>query len=136
VHSASASPPPSTWIKAINNKQFHTWPGLTADAVRKYLPDSTATAKGHLKKTPAGVRSTKPKQPTIIINTPPGTIVPPNAKVKFITNDEDLFPPAKINEVNHVFCWAALADQIKGTTYTDLTGRFPTMSMENNQYVL
>ena len=39
------------------------------------------------------------------------------------------------NNINHVFCWAALADQIDSTTYTDLTGRFPTMSLENNQYV-
>jgi hypothetical protein len=37
--------------------------------------------------------------------------------------------------VNHIFCWAALADQIDGTTYTDLTGQFPTMSMENKQYI-
>jgi hypothetical protein len=53
----------------------------------------------------------------------------------FVNNDTDFFPPTEQNEVNHVFCWAALADQIDGTTYTDLTGRFPTMSMENNQYV-
>jgi hypothetical protein len=56
LHQCAFSPPPSTWIRAINNKQFASWPGLTADAVQKYLPDSTATAKGHMKKTPAGVR--------------------------------------------------------------------------------
>jgi hypothetical protein len=65
LHQCAFSPPASTWIKAINNQQFASWPGLTADAVRKYLPDSTTTAKGHLKKTLAGVRSTRPKQPTI-----------------------------------------------------------------------
>lgn len=117
LHQCAFSPPPSTWIRAINNNQFHTWPGLTADAVRKHLPDSTATAKGHLKKTPAGVRSTrKITTPTPIANT-------------------DLFPPQDSNEANHVFCWATLADSIDGTTYTDLTGRFPTVSMENKQYV-
>ena len=121
LHQCAFSPPPSTWIKAINNNQFATWPGLTADAVRKYLPDSTATAKGHMKKTPAGVRSTRPKAPTIMLNQP--------------NNNDDLFPKQEINDVNHIFCWAALADQIDGTTYTDLTGRFPTMSLERNQYV-
>eukprot|EP00804_Cyclotella_cryptica_P001830 CCRYP_018403-RA/>CCRYP_018403-RA protein AED:0.65 eAED:0.23 QI:0/0/0/1/1/1/2/0/799 len=55
LHQCAFSPPPSTWIKAINNNQFSSWPGLTADAVRRYLPDSTATAIGHMKKTPAGV---------------------------------------------------------------------------------
>jgi hypothetical protein len=60
-----------------------------------------------------------------------------NAKIKLVpvNDDVDLFPPQEHNELNHVFCWAALADQINGTTYTDLTGRFPTMSLENNQYV-
>ena len=55
LHQCAFSPPPSTWIKAINNNQFSSWPGLTANAVRRYLPDSTATAKRHMKKTPAGV---------------------------------------------------------------------------------
>ncbi|KAL7503761.1 hypothetical protein ACHAXN_001695, partial [Cyclotella atomus] len=136
LHQCAFSPPASTWIKAINNNQFASWPGLTADAVRKYLPDSTATAKGHMKKTPAGVRSTRPKQPIIKLPAPPNVTIPPNAKVKLVApNDADLFPPKEINAVNHIFCWAALADQIDGTTYTDLTGRFPTMSLENKQYI-
>jgi hypothetical protein len=46
-----------------------------------------------------------------------------------------MFPPQETNTINHIFCWAALADQIDGTTYTDLTGRFPTMSLENKQYI-
>jgi hypothetical protein len=136
LHQCPFSPPPSTWIKAINNHQFDSWPGLTVEAVRKYLPDSMATAKGHMKKTPAGVRSTRPKQPIIKIPAPPNVTIPSNAKVKLIAPDEaDLFPPQETNEVNHIFCWAALADQIDGTTYTDLTGRFPTMSLENKQYI-
>jgi hypothetical protein len=137
LHQCAFSPPPSTWIKAINNNQFASWPGLTAEAVRKYLPDSTATAKGHLRKTPAGVRSTQPKQPTINIPIPSDMKIPANAKIKLVpvNDDVDLFPPQEHNELNHVFRWAALADQINGTTYTDLTGRFPTMSLENNQYV-
>eukprot|EP00804_Cyclotella_cryptica_P024589 CCRYP_001603-RA/>CCRYP_001603-RA protein AED:0.24 eAED:0.18 QI:0/0/0/1/1/1/2/0/837 len=129
LHQCAFSPPPSTWIKAINNNQFATWPGLTADAVRRYLPDSTATAKGHMKKTPAGVRSTR-TTPTPTIHRPPSTC-PPSPP----PNYEDLFPPQEPNTINHIFCWAALADQIDGTTYTDLTGRFPTMSLENKQYI-
>eukprot|EP00804_Cyclotella_cryptica_P003418 CCRYP_018558-RA/>CCRYP_018558-RA protein AED:0.36 eAED:0.21 QI:0/0/0/1/1/0.83/6/0/1396 len=129
LHQCAFSPPPSTWIKAINNNQFATWPGLTADAVRRYLPDSTATAKGHMKKTPAGVRSTR-TTPTPTIHRPPSTS-PPSPP----PNYEDLFPPQEPNTINHIFCWAALADQIDGTTYTDLTGRFPTMSLENKQYI-
>jgi hypothetical protein len=136
LHQCAFSPPPSTWIRAINNQQFASWPGLTADAVRKYLPDSTATAKGHMKKTPANVRSTRPKPPTITVNVPSNLTVPRNARIKLVPSpEEDLNPPTEQNDVNHIFCWAALADRIDGTTYTDLTGRFPTMSMENKQYI-
>ncbi|KAL7479932.1 hypothetical protein ACHAW6_007837 [Cyclotella cf. meneghiniana] len=136
LHQCAFSPPPSTRIRAINNQQFASWPGLTADAVRKYLPDSTATAKGHMKKTPAGVRSTRPKPPTIKVTVPENFTVPPNATIKLIPPPkEDISPQQEQNEVNHIFCWAALVDRIDGTTYTDLTGRFPTMSMENKQYI-
>ncbi|KAL7477006.1 hypothetical protein ACHAW6_002826 [Cyclotella cf. meneghiniana] len=52
--------------------------------------------------------------------------MPPKAKIKHAH---------EINDVNHIFCWAALANQINGTTYTNLTGRFPTMSLKNKQYI-
>ena len=38
----------STWIHAIENDNCCTWPGLPATAVRKYLPKSMVTAKGHM----------------------------------------------------------------------------------------
>jgi hypothetical protein len=114
LHQCAFSPPPSTWIKAINNNQFASWPGLTADAVRKYLPNLTATAKDHMKKTPAGVRSTRPKPPIITIAAPPNVAIPPNAKIKLVNpnNNDDLFTKQEINDANHIFCWAALADQV------------------------
>jgi hypothetical protein len=83
-----------------------------------------------MKKTPAGVRSTR-TAPFHTIHKPP--IVIPTQDHP--SDNADCFPPQESNNINHVFCWAALADLIDGTTYTDLTGRFPTMSLENNQYV-
>ena len=51
LHQAAFSPPKQTILKAINNKQFSTWPGFTARAVQKYLPYSgPATNKGHMKR--------------------------------------------------------------------------------------
>ena len=39
-----------------------TWPGLTTEAVQKYLPDSCpATNKGHMKRQRKDIRSTKDK---------------------------------------------------------------------------
>jgi hypothetical protein len=59
LHRTCFSPVISTWIQAIESGFFTTWPGLTAEAVKKYLPKSLATAKGHLKASPKNLRSTK-----------------------------------------------------------------------------
>jgi hypothetical protein len=49
LHAAcSFSPVTSTWLQAIHNNNFVTWPGVTTPAVSKNLPKSIATAKGHL----------------------------------------------------------------------------------------
>lgn len=47
-HAAAFSPVKQTWIRAVNNNQFNTWPGLTAQAINKHLRPTMATAKGHL----------------------------------------------------------------------------------------
>jgi len=59
LHAAAFSPVTSTWIDAINNGHFTTWPGLTAEAVKRYLPKSLATAQGHLDQARKNQRSTK-----------------------------------------------------------------------------
>ena len=51
LHRAAFSPYVSTWTSAIDKNFFSTWPGLTTDTVRKFLPKSLNTAKGHLKAT-------------------------------------------------------------------------------------
>jgi hypothetical protein len=48
LHAACFSPVKSTWIKAIKNGKFSSWPGLNEHSVEKYLSKSTSTAKGHL----------------------------------------------------------------------------------------
>ena len=62
LHAACFSPSPSTWIKAVNNNFFTTWPGLTAQHIQKHLPKSPATTKGHLDQTRQGIQSTKTHQ--------------------------------------------------------------------------
>ena len=64
LHQAAFSPVPSTWIAAIDEGFFATWPGLTSDLVRKHLPKSVATAKGHMRKTKMNIRSTKRPAPS------------------------------------------------------------------------
>ena len=49
LYQCAFSPVVHTWTKAIDAGFFDTWPGLTSEMVRKHLPKSLATAKGHLK---------------------------------------------------------------------------------------
>ena len=61
LHAAAWSPVTDTWIKAIKNNHFTTWPGLSPELVRKHLPPSVATAEGHMKQERQGLQSTKTK---------------------------------------------------------------------------
>ena len=59
LHQCLFSPTKKTLVKAIENNQLTTWPGLTAEAVRKHLPDSAPAAdKGHMKRQHKGIRYT------------------------------------------------------------------------------
>jgi hypothetical protein len=61
-HATAGYPTEPTWIKAIKNKQFASWPGLTVEAVQIYYPELEETHKGHGRKKRSGLRSTKKKQ--------------------------------------------------------------------------
>ena len=62
LHAAAGFPTKPQWIAAIKNKQYASWPGLSVDAVRRHFPESDETHKGHGRKTPSGLRSTKTKE--------------------------------------------------------------------------
>jgi hypothetical protein len=59
LHAAAGFPTKPTWIKAITNKQFASWPRLTTKAIAKHYPESKETLKGHGQKTRSRLRSTK-----------------------------------------------------------------------------
>ena len=58
LHATAGSPVPSTFITAINQGFYTSWPGLTADLIRTHLPKSEATVKGHLDRQRQFARST------------------------------------------------------------------------------
>jgi hypothetical protein len=61
LHAECFSPVKSTWITAIKNGNFLSWPGLTEHAVEKHLSKSTATTKGHLNQRRQNARTTQIK---------------------------------------------------------------------------
>jgi hypothetical protein len=117
LHACCFSPSSSTFIKAVRNGNFITWPGLDAKLIHKHLPDSIATAKGHLDQEQQNLQSTK--EPTVS------------------TSDEDFFPTSPEPTVTTNECCAVLFPFVpKHVGYTDLTGRFPHISARGNKYLL
>ena len=81
------------------------------EARPKYLPDSTATAKGHMNRTKCGLRSTTKSQ---------------TSKADRI--EKDFIPkPNKDSEVE-IFIGATIGEQNNGVIYTDQTGNMPVQS--------
>jgi hypothetical protein len=122
LHRACFSPTMSTWTQAIEKNFFTTWPGLTAEAVRKYLPKSLATAKGHLKTTRKNLRSTSKLLPT-------ESIIPSKSTV-MTTPISSPEPPVRTH-----FAYPKVIE-ITGQIYSDQTGRFPVTSSKGNKYIM
>jgi hypothetical protein len=110
LHSYFFSPVPYTWLKAIQNGQFATWPSVTVENVRKYLPKSDATSKGHMNQIRQNIRSTQPD------------VEQPAPETDLVEEEKCNFIYSAVMDTNHI--------------YTDLTGRFPTTSLSGNKYIL
>jgi hypothetical protein len=66
LHAACFSPVKSTWIKAIQNGIFSSWPGLNEHTVENHLSKSTSIAKGHLNQQRQNARKTKIKNAPLL----------------------------------------------------------------------
>jgi hypothetical protein len=111
LHAACFSPVKSTWIKAIKNGNFSSWPGLNEHNVEKYLSKSTSTAKGHLNQQRQNSRTTKIKD------------------AQFLDSEKD-----QDHGIKTQFVYAATIDA--GQIYTDQTGIFPVVSSKGNKYIM
>jgi hypothetical protein len=111
LHAACFRPVKSTWITAIKNGHFTSWPGLTEHAVEKHLSKSTSTTKVNVNQQRQHAISTKVKDPKVIMAEP------------------DLDQGIK---TQYVYATTLDAGQI----YTDQTGRFPVVSSKGNKYIM
>eukprot|EP00804_Cyclotella_cryptica_P019451 CCRYP_006616-RA/>CCRYP_006616-RA protein AED:0.40 eAED:0.37 QI:0/-1/0/1/-1/1/1/0/347 len=117
IHQCLFSPTVDTFCKAIENNQLIRFPPITATQVRKYLPESTATAKGHLRRVRKHTRSTTKHH---------------QADRQAVEQD---FRPNINADVDFELCvGATIAEQNDGTIYTDQTGAFPVTSYHSNKY--
>ncbi|MCP4098314.1 MAG: hypothetical protein GY748_18945 [Planctomycetaceae bacterium] len=115
LHQCLFCPPKHTLLRAIKNNQLPTWPGLTYDAVTKYLPDSCpATDKGHMRRQRQGIQSTKN-----------------NVHEENITVPS---PPIENNMAN-LFFETMIVENKHGKIYVDLTGNFPLRSIDGKRAI-
>ena len=114
LHQCLFCPPKLTLLKAIRNNQLTTWPGLTTEAVEKYLPNhAPATDKGHMRRQRKGIRSTKMKK-----------------SLETIEHTRDMTPPVEREKMNQLFSFVGMVDKKDGTIYVDNTGNFPITSVD------
>eukprot|EP00804_Cyclotella_cryptica_P013964 CCRYP_002495-RA/>CCRYP_002495-RA protein AED:0.17 eAED:0.08 QI:0/0/0/1/1/1/3/0/1003 len=117
IHQCLFSPTIDTLCKALDNDQLIGFPPITSSQVRKYLPESTATAKGHLRRTRKHTRSsTRTRNSETLIQ------------------NQDFRPISEPNTDFELFVGATIAEQNDGTIYTDQTGAFPVTSFHSNKY--
>jgi len=58
-HASVGFPTKATFIDAVRNRNYSTWPKLMVTLINRYFPDSDETIKGHLKGQHQGIRSTE-----------------------------------------------------------------------------
>ena len=96
---------------------FKTWPGVTVDAIQRYLPKSEATTLGHLDQQRKNIQSTKLHE-----------------------DDQDtMHTPSPLDKGLHTHALYAATicyTPSTGKLYTDLTGRFPVQSSRGHKYIL
>ena len=114
-HRAAFSPVPTKFITAINNENFSTCLGLTAELISKHLPKILATAKCHDELAHKQIRLTRPHNPTPdrpVTSDPPQTTVTRTKTIHItVVEPSDLLA-------------------------TDLTGCFPTISSRGYNYII
>ena len=116
IHATLFSPTKSTLLKAIAAGNLITWPGMTAENIRKHLPDTAATALGHLDQERQGLQSSKIKIPDP-------------------TLESDSFPD-KLQHVTNTVVAQLVEFKQSNKGFFDLTGQFPYTSSRGNKYLL
>jgi hypothetical protein len=117
MHQCLFSPTVDTLCKAIDNNQLIGFPHLTSALVRKYLPESEATTKGHMNRTRRGLRSTTKTRET-----------------KKSIEAEDFVPKQDEAADVEIFVGATIGNQNDGTIYTDQTGSMTDQSFHGKRY--
>jgi hypothetical protein len=117
-HAAMGSPSLVTFINCIR-RGYIILPGLSADMIRRNLPNPIATSLGHLDALRQGLRSTK--QPLVLD-------VEDEDEPSYIATPEDIADTQHLGIMCREFTTSKL--------YADAAGRFPVTARSGTQYML
>jgi hypothetical protein len=121
IHQCICSPPSATLLGALTRSdELATILGLTPTLIKNHLPCSTASGKVHMRRHRSNTASTRNIQ---------NNIVAARAEVNHMLTQHE------ICSTQDVFCFAALANTVTGTMYTDIIGAFPVRSFKSMQYI-
>jgi hypothetical protein len=139
-HASCNFPVLSTWIKAVEAGFFTTFPGVTADLIRKFPPHSEATVKGHLDQAQANQRSAKPKKDKTgwVKMEKPGSSPssPPMDSDSDLEISEDFHPSVTSPPAARTHKIYVSSQPVTGQFFSDPTGRFLTPSSRGHSYLL
>ena len=118
VHACLGSPSDSTMLRALKAGYLSEYGRITANMFSSNMPNSIATAKGHLDQTRQGSQSTTKQRKS------------PTKPISVDINDESDFGPEQFEKV-------ATFQVIKANeNASDLTGKFPYISRRGFMYQL
>ncbi len=124
-HTAAGFPPKETFIRAICNGNYATWPKLTVQLIHKFMPDLDETAKRHRKSQCQGIRLTKQKAFEKMIKVE-------EARIK-IKGDFSPFRPLPPTKLNNIFVHM---EDLNEEIHTEQIGAFPHLSQCGNCYIM
>ena len=121
LQAAAGHPTKHTWMKAIAQRNYNSWPLINVRNVRKYFLESEETQLGHMMGARQGVRSMRPS----VFSTLGEESEPSHILV--IEKKGDIY--IKIYELGQ-------EEQLSNTMFSNQTGEFPFVSSRNNKFIM
>ena len=113
-HMSLGSPSIPEWINCINKNWFKSWPGLTADRVRKHCDKKEQTTLGNQKMVRKNVRTSTPI-------------------VDITVKKERIELKKKLHDIG---TFLIDGDDLKNLIAMDMPGRYPTTSARGHKYIM
>ncbi len=121
-HASAGFPPKETFVDAVRQGNYATWPKLTVTLINRYFPDLDETIKGHLKGQRQGIRSIKQIALEKIIK---------NEQVRIkIEGENSHFHHIPITKTHKAFFHI---EDLSNSIHTDQTGALLTSQHGNQQ---